>query len=520
MKVKCPKNKIFELDSINKLMTCPNTCDRPEQCKRIYFEPQIIENIVLEQKENQTVEIKNENINQNGLRNRLRPNRTIEQNNEEIEKLINSNDVIIHIGINEYFAKNVDSALIEIFRHWNTGAVFQNQQSFTSEFTNLLKIKYRNNYQEIINDVLNNNKNINSKFYQLFYKHIYAGKTICQKFYFANGYQQHEITPICHNQNEIFEEINRKHYYLSEIAYCQEELLEFLHLELDNLLRLAVLYLSNNYHKIGYFKSTFNENGNSFYDFIVIDTTSLNFINNLNKVDKYLNMQNKLEFLKQYQINKNGQIIKREEKFIPKRIIGEVDDCVYELLGITKYNTTQCKDVLELYLNLLNEFIIINEPKELNLPNLKLSINNFYSEIENIVHSAYSKCTDISNENNKIDEDIQRFYLVLVLKNNHLLDYFINHCLTDKINQLLDLIKPNINYRDYYNSLLEPIYTFFDGKRHTISEYFQKKINENDIEQIVEIICNDAVFKLIENNVKETDLQYIETRIQDLAKEV
>lgn len=522
MKIKCKENEIFEVSN-GMIFYCDKYCNKYNVCRPYQRYFRITEEmIVLDNAEMQSI---NNNINspKSSLRDK------INNQNSKYEPIINkhlqqtkdSDDVIINVGAKQYKVSQIEDALLEIFTHWNTDAVFKDQNNFKEEFDTLLKIKFPDRYQIIKNYIFikNSFKNNNIKFFYLFYKQIYLylQSPLINKFYFCDGYQIETIIPLFDNKDDLFEKINRNKDYLIKFIGCQQELLDYLYInDFDSLLRDAVVYINNNYHKVGFFQMI--SSNQKYYQYIEIDTIT-HFIDNLYKVEEFTKMKQKLEFLKLFKIE-NGKIIKRtQESKINEinQIEGKVDKSIYDFLKISSYNTSQSKDMLKVFLTLLNEYLLIKNPSKINFGSLTLDVQQFYLNVVDIIHNAYAKCSERCNK----DNDLMKFYLMVVLKKNHILNYFIDKCQNTQINELLDLIDDNIKYEKYLDSqVLTDKYIFYDSKRILLKDYFNKIISNNDINQVTDIINNNHIYKLLKNKLIKNYEEDIKKRIKNCISEL
>ncbi len=570
MIVKCPNNVILEVPENSKMVFCPETCPKRERCNKQSFiavkakgKPQVVvsQNIApkLETRQEVKVEVKEElkqevkvevkeeikqevkttesNLSRtSNVRDRfsglLGKSNNISQVkkdngnlNDEFVELEESKKVIIYVGSKNYYAPkfakkygfpNTELALLDIFKHWNTDAVFKNKDNFTDSFTNVLKLKYKSDYKKIISDVLSDDSNINAKFYRLYYNHIYKGTTISEKFYFATEYQDREIRPMIIDENDLYRHIYDRNDYLRNFIKCEKELLTYLGISTyRELLNRAIKYIYKNYGKIGHFKTSFDKNNCQYKEYVIISPTITQFVNELCIIDSIDKLESKLEFLKNYEILEDLEIVNRENDFIIPEITYDVDDGVYDVLGISEYNSSQCKNVFKLYMALLKEYIQITSPQVMHFNEISLSVSNFYHELEEIIHNAYAKCTSEAVSHN----DIKILFFIYTLKESGILSYFTKQCTTSKINTLLNLVSNDIKYVNYFNSDLDTKKLLYDGKVVSVSEYFEGIIDYSELTQIANIILNDGIFKLLKDTIKIKD-NIIDKRINEMVKKI
>lgn len=563
MIVKCQNNIIFDIPEDMKVVTCPSECPRRRICTRKNFIPiktmgtpafSLINNPIVKE---ETIESKpimetpinieeptitpQQQTNNDDILARLGMlgGMTIEQpiipevkTINEYSELEDRQTYIIHIGSKEYYAPkyakkhgypNIDLALLEIFRHWNTDVVFNGTKDFTEQFTDVLKIKYNDKYHLVVNDIFSKNDNLNSKFYRLFYNHLYKGNSICKKFYFADGYQEREIRPLIENETDLYEQIYNRFDFMYNFCDCEAELLSYLSISNDGssrakkeLLNNATKYINHFHQKIGYFTTMLDTRGRSYPVFKQISSSSATFIEELIQVKSLEEMENKIEFLKNYRILSNGSIIDRDDLFLVGDVVGTVDDGVYDILGISNQNSSVAKDYLKLYLVLIKEYITICEPKELKLNNITLSVTNFYNQLEDIIHNAYSKCIG----NNRMHDDVKRLFLFVVLKENGILEYFVNKCNTSKVHILLSLIKTQIVFKEYMSADISVKKVYHEGKTLDINDYFADLIEYSDENQIADIILNNEIYKLLIESINEEDIAIVTKQISKTAKEI
>ena len=531
MIVKCPNNIILDIPDSMRVVICPNECPKRNKCNKSNFvaikakgKPQLIvsDNPVVSPNVEEPSQIvtepvvnTNESPNQSNVSNRFNQilNKTTSQEsavsnrfnnilnrkpvenvnitsaNDEYVELENSKKIIIYIGSKNYYAPifakkqgflSIDVALLEIFKHWNTDVVFSGENNFTKSFIDVLKLKFKEKHKDVIDDVLGRSGNVNSKFYHLFYDHIYKGSSISGKFYFANGYQPIDIRPIFIDENDLYRHIYDRYDFMNNFCGCDNELLNYLNISsMTELLKRAVKYINYQEQKIGLFKMEIDSRGRNYPKYISLDSSS-NFMSNLYKIESIEKLENKIEFFKNYEMLSNGEVIDRNTMFVVPDIVGIVDDGVYDLLDISKVNSSQAKDVLKLYLTLVREYIKICEPEEIKFGSVLLSVSNFYNQLEQIIHNAYSKCIG----NYTLDDDIKKLFLISVLKENNILNYFVKQCNTSKINVLLDLIKPKVIFSDYINSEISSKKVFYNGKlleieKQLMTWYPEKKYFES-----------------------------------------
>ena len=556
MIVKCPNNVILDvLDNLS-FVKCPDNCPKRKICKKQMFTPKpakgmpmvVVRPEVIEKPQQPSiptplptplVETREETVaattsapqaTEGGVSSRFK-RFTSQTNNErqqvdEFIELENCEDVIIYIGCKNYYAPkyalkrgyaNIEVALYEIFKHWNTDVVFNSETEFTNAFTNVLKLKFKNKYKEIVEDILSKDGSINSKFYRLFYHHIYFGSSITTMFYFENEYQEDEIKPLITNEYDLAYSVYSRLNYMCNFYGCEKELLDYLKISsMTKLLNKLVKRINEKFGSVVSYKTVVDVKYREYAAFNVLSKTTKEFIDNLTEVETNISlMENKIEFLKQFELFDNNTISERSGSFTVSDLVGVVDDGVYDLLGISTHTSGQAKDMLKLYLALLKEYIKIRCPREIKIGPITLSTVNFYNEIKDVVNNAYSKCIG----DNSAHDDIKKLYLLLVLKNNGILEKF-NYHTTTKVDAVISLIKENINYSDYMHSEIEDKKVFFEGKTVSIDTYFREIIEQSDEYQLSQIINNDAIFKLLEESVNKEDLKVVKEHLVNVAKKV
>ena len=518
MKIKCPKNKIFEVDKKQAIMQCSITCIKENKCNLRMFRP---EEVVEEATSPATVrpighsvsntQIASPSVNQEPQK---KPSKLLDiigrfggNTNDAVERkpvvTFDPNEELIRIGAKVYKVKDINIAIMEIFMHWDTYSVFKNKKEFTPAFKKLLMVKYSEKYQEVIDDVFREDSTINSLFYKLYYKHLYAKTSVVEKFYFANEYQRTPLVSIIQQPSDLYIQISNNFNYMNRLSSCMKELLDFLHISNEEqLYSEAVKY---------------DTNRNEYYKYVLLDKSSENFINNLSNLDTLDIMRSKLKFLKYYDILDNGIFVDRVKPLEEKDMNYTIDNSVYDILGITNYNSSQSRDVLKTYLTLLNEYIKIEKPKELVFPHVKLDENKFYNQILAIIHDAYSKLVDPKYKNHI---DMQRLYLLYVLKHYGILDIYISKCTNRELELLLELIDTRLEYSNYYKcEAIQTKYVYFEGESRTIEQYFDKLVDSVESDQIVNVMKQDELFKLVSNSIVEKESQII-SRINSEVKKL
>ena len=543
MIVKCDKGIVFEIADVSGTVTCPKECPERRFCKNKFFIPKqatgkpvlTIQDVDNKPKESEVKtpvieEVKVEETPSSFVSDDdpfamfMEGQEEVNQP-DEFSELEDSKKVIIYIGSKDYYAPryatkmgfpNIEMALYEIFKHWNTDVVFENKNKFTPEFLNVLKIKYRERYKDIVRELELKNGSVNSNFYWLFYKYIYFGSQITNKFYFAVEFQFNEIKPIITNIDDLVDTLYARSNFMSNFCGCEKELLEYLNIDtMSSLHNRLVKLICEKYSSVTYFKTKTDSMGRTFKSLVSLSQSLNSFVSNLYVIEMDRNkMEEKIEFLKTFDILDNKYLETRRSSLVLSDIVGNVDDGIYDLLEISNYNSGQAKDVLKLFLVLLKEYIRIANPSEIIIGNIKISKANFYNEIKEVIHNSYKKLA----LTNVVCEDIKKLYLLLVLKNNGILDYFNKHT-TTKIDDILPLIKEKINYNDYLNSEIENKVIFYEGKTLTLNNYFGELIDYNDIYQLNDIISNDAIFKVLEKNI-QTDLSVVIKYLDTTMKKV
>lgn len=397
-------------------------------------------------------------------------------------------------------AGNSRKALRHIFNHWYVSKVFsRDEKSFTTDFLRLLKIRGFASCEKELLDILNNNNlNINQKFFRIFYNIIY--KDEMTHFYWNNGDSIFvSIMPKFDDEADLIKKLITDQSFFNIIKDCFEEVLMYLKTTKEDFFEKLPLIIADKEKRVCYFseeKGIYRLNDLGTINSFVMDFWKINDLEVLEK---------RFAFLSQFRITSNYHVIKREKELELLKANEEEDDGIYDVVEISRYTTSQCATMYNLYTTLLKEYIDVFKPSSFNFGKYIISKENFLFEIKSIIENAYRWLTDEKSAHQ--EEDVKLLFTIKSFFSRNVFSYYEEICESQvQLNELKDLFIKNkqISLTNYFSYKgFKHLINTTDGVM-TIKEYVLSILDQNFLKALPEIKGNKIIEKWLESVVDKT----------------
>ena len=400
-------------------------------------------------------------------------------------------------------AGNSRKALRHIFKHWYISKVFtRDGKSYTTEFLKLLKIRgFSANENELV-EILNNRQwNLNQKFFRIFYNVIY--KDEMTHFYWNDGDSIFvSIMPKFDDEDDLLRKLINDQTFFNSIKDCFEEVLIYLKTTKEEFFDKLPLIIANKERRV-----SFVSENKGIYK--LVDLGYINsFAKDFYKINDLETLEQRFNFLSKFQITQNYNVLKRDHDLEIIKATEEEDDGIYSIVGINKFNTSQCATIYNLYTTLLKEYIDVFEPEIIHFGKFTISKNNFLLEIKEIIQNAYSWIT--ANNKTPKEDDVLLLFTIKSFFSRGIFNYYESICESkEQLKELKDtFIKTNkLSLSKYFS---------YQGFKHnintsngmmTIEEYVLSILDQNFLKALPEL-NNDPFIKewlnVVVDKAKET----------------
>ena len=415
-------------------------------------------------------------------------------------------------------AGNAKSALRYIFSHWYVSRVFkENGRKFCEDFLYLLKLRgFRDKEEELAKITDDVTLSPDKKFFRLFYSVIY--KNQISGFYWNEGDSPfRNITPMFLSADDFYKKLIASKDptgFMSAIEPCFDELVFFLrHGEgyegaREWFKKTLPMYVAEKQRTITYI----SERGGKMSIVNLGDIRT--FVQNMVYAEAEVQMQTKVEFLKQFSLTENYTILPRTTPFEIAKINSKVDDGVYEIVGIFKHTSSRCATAFSYYTTLLREYMNTFKPESLTIGNRRFTMRNFYYELADVVREAGAY---ITVKNSEVYDGVKLFHAVKGLFAAGVFEYYESCCETSK----LGVLKEAFVQRDTFDAKTYFLFkeiehsVFVDGNTKTIGDYIFS-ITNGDAKFIIGSMGDKVVRAYLDANIETGTLQSVVERIDKL----
>ncbi len=379
-------------------------------------------------------------------------------------------------------AGNSQAALRHIFSHWYVSRVFcEDERTLREDFLGLLALRgYRNAEEQIRAIIEDPTLDVNHKFFRLFYRVIYRNQI--NGFYWHEGDSIHrKVVPCFLSQRDFYDRLASSPdptAFLLTFDTCMDELITFLRAGEDGadnrewFMHTIPRLVAEQQNRV----CCVRQRPDGKMEMINLGSIS-SFVENMPKPDTLEHLEERVAFLESFEITKTYRVRLRTEPLAISRCTGTEDDSVYDSVGLTRFETSQCATAYNKYITLLNEYVRVFRPEQIIIGSYRFTARSFYTEIMDLIAIAGAHLS----EGNAADAaDSRGFYLLKSLFARGVFEYYEMLCETEKLQALKqNFIEHDKISLEMYFRLENIIHTvYIDGEKITVSDYLTDKIGD------------------------------------------
>ena len=418
-------------------------------------------------------------------------------------------------------AGNDRAAVRYIFYHWYVSRVFKEDgAAYTDEFLRLVKLAgYKSKeaeFKRIVDDVA---LSVNSKFFKIYYSIIY--KNQINGFYWSDGDSPFRmIAPIFVNTADFYKKFSScvdPTDFMTSFNGCLKELVYFLRSgaegdgELKWLKDALPRYVAEKHKTIMHITEK-----NGTLTFVNLGSIR-DFVRNMPKVQSEEKMLEKIEFLNDFEITENYEMIPRRAPLEDRGADALVEaDGVYEVIGIYERESSRCATAFSYYAKLLREYMRVFKPESILIGECTFSMRNFYRDLLNVIGEAGAQMT---SKDAALSDEVKMLYIVKAMFAFGVFDYYESRCETSKLRLLkeafverrvLDL-KTYFLFKDIKHEVL------VDKKTKSVSEYIFDLIG-TDAYYTMGVMGDKIVEAYMDANIPCEKMAEIKKKVAELNK--
>ena len=380
-------------------------------------------------------------------------------------------------------AGNAQAALRHIFSHWYVSRVFdEDEKTLREDFLGLLALRgFRSSEEQIRAICEDPTLDVNHKFFRLFYRVIYRNQI--NGFYWHEGDSIHrKVVPHFTDLKDFYDRLAYAPdptAFLSKFDSCMDELITFLRAGEDgadnrewfmNTIPRLVAEQKKNVCCV-------RQCPDGKLEMINLGRIS-DFVGSMPKPDTLERLEERIAFLERFEITATYHVRLRTEPLAISQRQGMEDDSVYDSVGLTHYETSQCATAYNKYITLLKEYIRVFRPEQLFIGAYRFTARSFYTEVMDIIATAGAH---LSEENAADAADSRGFYLLKSLFARGVFEYYEMLCETEKLQALKqNFIEHDRISLEMYFRLENIVHTvYINGGKVTVSDYLTDLIGDD-----------------------------------------
>lgn len=380
-------------------------------------------------------------------------------------------------------AGNSQAALRHIFNHWYVSRVFcEDERTLREDFLGLLKLRGFGSAEEQIRAIVEDaTLDVNHKFFRLFNQVIYKNR--------INGFYWHEgdsplrrIVPRLLNVSDFYDRLASAAdptAFLSGFDSCMDELITFLRggeSGADNrewFMNTVPRLVAEKQNRACCVRQRIGGGME------LINLGSIReFVSTMPSPAPLARLEERIAFLERFEVTESYRVRLRTEPLQISQRQGMEDDSVYDAVGLTRFETSQCATAYNKYVTLLKEYIRVFRPETLTVGAYRFTARSFYTEVMDVIAIAGAHLSEADAADSA---DSIGFYLVKSLFARGVFDYYEMLCETEKLETLKRsfLEHDRINLEMYF-ALDHIVHTvYINGEQMTVSDYIADRIGED-----------------------------------------